>query len=103
MQMPDVNVLIHAHRRDNNDHMFYREWIERMVNGRETFALSALVAVAFVRIVTHPSFPPEPTPLPQALAVIESLRAHPNCRFLEPGVQHWTVFGFCAEAAKATG
>lgn len=101
--MPDVNILIHAHRRDDKDHIFYREWIERMVNGREPFALSALVAVAFVRFVTDPSFPQEPTPLPQALAVVESLRAHRNCRFLEPGARHWTVFRFCAEAAKATG
>ena len=101
--MPDVNILIHAHRRDDKDHLFYREWLEGMVNGREPFALSALVAVAFVRIVTHPSFPPEPTPLPQALAVIESLRAHPNCRSLEPGVRHWAIFRLCAEAAQATG
>lgn len=103
MRMPDVNLLIYAHRRDDQDHAFYREWLENLANGPEPFALSALVAVAFVRIVTHPAFPPEPTPLPQAIAVIEALRARPNCRFLEPGNRHWNIFRACAEVGKARG
>lgn len=53
MHMPDVNILIYAHRREDPDHQFYRAWIERVANGPEPFALSILVAAAFVRIVTH--------------------------------------------------
>ena len=73
MRMPDVNVLIYAHREENPDHPFYQNWLEDLINGPEPFALSPLVAVAFVRIVTHPSFSSSPTPLPQALSVIDSL------------------------------
>lgn len=62
MQMPDVNILVYAHRREDPSHEFYRAWVEHLANGSEPFALSALVAVAFVRIVTHPRFsvPPHP-------------------------------------------
>jgi len=93
----------YAHRSDDRDHRFYREWLEQLVNGPEPFALSVLVAIAFVRTVTHPGFSPAPTPLPQALAVIEALRAHPGCRFLSPQGRHWTLFRQMAECAQATG
>jgi toxin-antitoxin system PIN domain toxin len=101
--MPDVNILVYAHRSDDRDHRFYRGWLEQLINGPEPFALSALVAVAFVRIVTHPGFPPAPTPLPQALSVIEALRAHPGCRFLSPQGRHWALFRQIAECAQAAG
>lgn len=56
MQMPDVNVLISAHRADDPAQGFCRHWVERLATGPEPFALSLEVAVAFVRIVT-PSAP----------------------------------------------
>jgi len=103
MKMVDVNILIYAHRRDDPNHEFYREWLDSLAAGPEPFALSSLVAVAFVRIVTHPKFPPEPTPLPLALAVVECLRATGNCRFLQEGVRHWSLFRQLVEGSGATG
>jgi toxin-antitoxin system PIN domain toxin len=100
MQMPDVNILIYAHRREDPSHEFYRAWLERLANGSEPFALSALVAAAFVRIVTHPRFLPSPTPLHQALAVIDSLATLKNCQWIIPGENHWKlVKEFCGGAA----
>jgi toxin-antitoxin system PIN domain toxin len=100
MQMPDVNILVYAHRREDPSHEFYRAWVERLANGSEPFALSALVAVAFVRIVTHPRFAPAPTPLHQALAVIDSLATLKNCQWICPGENHWKlVKEFCGVAA----
>jgi predicted nucleic acid-binding protein len=84
MQMPDVNILIYAHRREDPNHELYRAWVERLANGAEPFAVSALVVVAFVRIVTHPRFAPVPTPLHQALAVIDSLVTLKNCQWITP-------------------
>jgi len=91
MRMPDVNILIYAHRREDPDHEFYRRWLEDLANGSEPFALSTLVAVAFVRIVTHPGFRPFPTPLVQALAVIDSLVNAASCAFIGPGERHWNL------------
>lgn len=101
--MPDVNILVYAHRREDPDHEFYRAWVERLVNGPEPFALSVLVAVAFARIVTHPAFQPQPTPLPQALAVIESLAAMATCVMPGPGDKHWNLVKSLCDAVSAKG
>jgi toxin-antitoxin system PIN domain toxin len=103
MRMPDVNILVYAHRREDPDHEFYRAWLERLANGPEPFALSVLVAVAFVRIVTHPAFRPRPTPLPQALAVVDSLAALGNCVIATPAENHWSLVKVMCEAASARG
>jgi toxin-antitoxin system PIN domain toxin len=100
MRMPDVNLLVYAHRREDPDHTFYRSWLEALANGPEPFALSSLVAVSFVRVVTHPAFAPRPTPLPQALAVIDSLVALESCQLLNPGERHWEIVRkLCAEVS----
>ena len=43
MVLPDVNVLVHAHREDSADHAAYRQWLERTVNGDEAYGVSDLV------------------------------------------------------------
>jgi hypothetical protein len=103
MRMPDVNILVYAHRIEDPDHAFYRDWVERLANGTQPFALSLLVAVAFVRIVTHPAFAPRPTPLPQALAVIDSLAALDHCVRLNPGDNHWRLVKTLCEVSAARG
>ncbi len=103
MRMPDVNILVYAHRREDPDHEFYRAWVERLANGPEPLALSVLVAVAFIRIVTHPAFQPQPTPLPQALAVIDSLAAIGTCVMPGPGDKHWNLVKSLCDAVSARG
>lgn len=102
MLMPDVNVLVYAHRGDEKTHAFYQAWMEEAVNAREPFALSVLAAVGFVRIVTNRRIYPDPTPLPVALAVIDSLRTRRNCRLLGPGPRHWELLrGLCSATGAA--
>lgn len=104
MRMPDVNLLIYAHRADDPAHAFYRRWVEQVVAGPEPFALSLEVAAAFVRMVTHERFPGgPPTPLPQALGVIETLQQTPGCRVLTAGDRHWSLFRRLCETDRATG
>ena len=91
MKMPDVNILVYGHRRDQNNHTFYRKWLEALANGRSPFGLSALAAVAFIRVVTHPRFPNGPTPLSVALTVVDQLCASPNCQWMLPGNRHWAT------------
>lgn len=98
--MPDVNILIYAHRKDEPAHEFYRNWLEGLVNSGLPFGLSALTAVAFVRIVTHPRFHNTPSPIGTALEVIERLREAPGCRWLLPGDRHWELTtGLCRKTA----
>ena len=103
MRMPDVNILVYAHRRDEPTHEFYRGWLEGLVNSEAPFALSALVAVAFVRIVTHPRFHEAPTPLPVALEVINRLREAPGFRWQLPGERHWEIVSSLCRKTKSAG
>lgn len=98
--MPDVNVLVYAHRGDERFHGPYRTWLESLVNGREPFALSVLVAVGFVRIVTNAKLFKAPTPIQVALAEIDRIAARPTCRIVAPGIDHW---GRVADLCRATG
>lgn len=99
MLLPDVNVLVYAHREDTADHDRFRGWLEDRVNGPESFGLSDLVLSGFVRVVTHPRVFVDPTPLPVALAFAGSLRAAPNCVRVAPGERHWGIFvRLCGEA-----
>jgi len=103
MKMPDVNILVYAHRTEERTHVFYRNWLETLVNAEAPFALSALVAVAFVRIVTNHRFHITPTPLPVACSVIDRLREAAGCRWLLPGVRHWELTAMLCRKCEAHG
>lgn len=103
MLMPDVNVLVYAHRADETVHQSYRHWLTAVVNGPQPFALSVLVAVGFVRIVTNARIYPVPTPLATALAVIDQLVDHPRCRLVTPSQGHWRQVGELCRLTKASG
>jgi predicted nucleic acid-binding protein len=60
MLMPDVNVLIYAHRADERVHAPYRRWLTDLV-------------------------------------------AHPRCRMILPGADHWRHLAELCRATKATG
>jgi toxin-antitoxin system PIN domain toxin len=98
--MPDVNVLVYAHRNDEEVHSAYRAWFEALVNGDQPFALSVLVAVAFVRIVTNPKIYDAPTTIEVALAAIDQIVGHPRCRLIAPESDHWERV---ATLCRATG
>lgn len=101
--MPDVNILIYAHREDERCHAPYARWLKDLVDGIEPFALSVLVAVGFVRIVTNRRIYEDPTPLPVALAFIEQLTAHPRCRTATLSEIHLPEVLRLCRAASATG
>lgn len=103
MILPDVNVLVYAHREDAPDHARYRDWLEGVVNGPEAFGLSDLVLSGFVRVVTHPRVFARPTPADRALAFADALRSAPSRVRIEPGDRHWEIFERLCLEAGATG
>ena len=99
MLLPDVNVLVYAHRNDVPDHNRYRLWLESVLEGDAAYALSAIVLSGFLRIVTHPGVFAEPTPLETALRFVAEVRERPNCVLVAPGERHWDIFQrLCREA-----
>jgi len=98
--LPDVNVLVYAHRRDTQDHRRLRGWLEDVVEADQAYALSELVLSGFIRVVTHPRIFREPSSLDDALAFAEQLLGQPNCVLVQPGSRHWDIFvGLCRKAS----
>ena len=101
--LPDVNVLVYAHRRDMPDHGAYRDWLEDEVNSEPAFGLSDLVLSGFIRIVTHPRVFQAPTALTDALTFASQLRNRPNRIGVAPGPRHWEIFAGLCTSAGAKG
>jgi toxin-antitoxin system PIN domain toxin len=103
MLLPDVNVLVYAHRHDGPHYPLYRSWLERMVGSDEAFGMADLVLGGFLRIVTNPRIFASPTPLDVAIGFADELRALPNCVPVDPGPRHWSIFCHLCRVAGAKG
>ena len=103
MILPDVNVLVYAHRADSADHAEYREWLEATINAEAGDGLSDLVLSGFVRVVTHPRLFETPSTLANATRFVAQLREQPNRVAIAPGPHHWEIFTRLCDAAGAKG
>ena len=103
MVLPDVNVLVYAHREETADHAACRDWLEGVVNGDEAYAMSDLVLSGFIRVVTHPRVFKNPSRGADAFAFAEQLRQQPGCVRVEPGPRHWDVFRRLSAESGAKG
>lgn len=96
MQLPDVNVLIHAHREDAPEHEQYAAWLPTLTASDEPVALSYVVLAGFLRIVTNPRIFDPATPMETALAFCQRLVEWPRASLIMPGSRHWDlVAGLC--------
>jgi uncharacterized protein len=103
MELPDVNVLIYAHREDAPEHDKYASWLAGLAEGAAPFALSSVTLGGFLRIVTHPRIFQPATPLELALAFCRQLMARPTAVFLQPGARHWGIMVDLIERADVRG
>jgi toxin-antitoxin system PIN domain toxin len=92
MQLPDVNVLIYAHRQDAVEHRRYAEWLRALVDGEEPIALAEVVLAGFLRIVTNGKIFDPPTPMATAIAFCQALVAWPRAVLVAPSRRHWELF-----------
>lgn len=103
MILPDVNVLVYAHRADAPDHTAYRRWLEDIINGDQAYGMADIVLSGFLRIVTHPRIFDPPSDLVAALAFANQVRNQPNCVPINPGPRHWNIFSRLCEKAGVKG
>lgn len=103
MKLPDVNVLVAAHREDAPEHESVKAWLEERLVGDESFGVSDLVLSGFVRVVTHPRIFAEPSSLEDALEFAAQVRGAPAAVPVEPGPRHWEIFARLCGAAAARG
>lgn len=103
MILPDVNVLVYAHRADAPNHAAYRRWLEEVINSDRAYGLSDVVLSGFLRIVTHPRIFAPPSDVVTALGFANQLRNQPNCVLISPGARHWAIFTNLCEQANVKG
>jgi toxin-antitoxin system PIN domain toxin len=104
MLLPDVNVLIYAHREDSTaDHPLYAEWLTSLATGSEPFALSVLVLSGVARITTNPRVFKRPSTLDQVFEFIDQLVQRPTARVVGPGPEHLAIFERLCRDSRATG
>ncbi|MBN1947539.1 MAG: type II toxin-antitoxin system VapC family toxin [Bradymonadales bacterium] len=104
MILPDVNLLLYAHREEFPRHDEYRIWLEDMMARVEPFALAGVILSGFVRIATNPRLFDPPSTMKQALEFVAILRSQPNCVWLTADRTHWAVFeALCGEPGIKAG
>jgi toxin-antitoxin system PIN domain toxin len=103
MLLPDVNVLIYAHRTDScEEHAAYAQWLIGLATGHEPFALSSLALGGVVRIVTNPRVFRRPSSHDEVFAFLGELVARPNARVVNPGPRHLEIFEALCRRSSAT-
>ena len=104
MLLPDVNVLVYAHRTDSiPDHGEYAKWLSGLATGPEPFALSVLVLSGFVRTTTNARIFSPPSTIDDAFGFVAELVERPTARIVGPGSDHLVIFEGLCRAAGATG
>lgn len=92
MIVPDVNVLVFAHRRESTDHVLYAHWLNELASGPEELGLADTALLGFLRVVTNRRIFHDPTPMSEALAFVEALRSARRARSLAGSGAVWNLF-----------
>jgi len=103
MILPDVNVLVYAHREDAVDHKQYKLWLEGIIKGGQPYGISDHVLSGFLRIVTHPRVFTPASPIRAAFEFARQIREQPNCRVIALGARHWQLFAGLCQPLSAAG
>lgn len=101
MILPDVNTLVYAFRREAEHHEAYAAWLGGVVSGSDDLALTDLVSVGFVRIVTNPRIFADPAPTAAALDFVAAVHSGPRVRRLPETQVAWDTFTRIAAADRA--
>jgi toxin-antitoxin system PIN domain toxin len=92
MILPDVNVLVHAFRREVPEHDRCRRWLQGVVDAAPCFGISPLALGAVVRITTNRRIYANPTTIEDAFRFCDYLLNQPHCQIVGPRERHWDIF-----------
>lgn len=103
MILPDVTVLVIAHRSGEDGHDATREWLEAEVNSDRPFLLADVAVAGFIRVATNPRVFHRPTPLATAIEFVDRLVERPTCIPAAAGPRHWAILRQLLHDADARG
>jgi toxin-antitoxin system PIN domain toxin len=81
----DTNILVAAHREEAPLHKAALKAVRSLAEGDTAWALPVFCVGEFIRVVSHDRVFDPPTPVTEAVAVIDALLASPSARLLMPG------------------
>ena len=100
MQIPDVNVLVHAWRGESADHEPARYWLENTAGA--DLGLLDVVLTGALRVLTL-RVRGLGADVDDVLDNLERLRAVSGVVVVRPGVSHWSIFTNLCRDLGATG
>ncbi|MFT3853840.1 MAG: PIN domain-containing protein [Ilumatobacteraceae bacterium] len=100
MIIPDVNVLVRAHRRDTDGHDAVHEWLDRALGGPEEIGLVDVVLSGFVRIVTNSRIFDPPSSTSSAVGFVDALIGSPATVWVPTGEAVWRRFAQIARSDR---
>ncbi|VVM04944.1 TA system VapC family ribonuclease toxin [Methylacidimicrobium tartarophylax] len=103
MIIPDVNLLIYAYDQTSELHGATRRWWEATLRGEERVGIPWIVALAFVRLTTHPMLNQNPMTVRQAREAVESWLLLDHVALLAPGAITFSCFFDLLEEAGTGG
>ncbi len=103
MIVPDLNLLVYAHSVGAPLHTPARRWWEDLVNGTERVGVPWVVAVGFVRLMTHPRVLSQPAAPERAVDLVADWFSSPSVLPLNPGARHLALFREMLSAAGVGG
>jgi toxin-antitoxin system PIN domain toxin len=89
--IPDINMLVYAHREEMPHHPAARQWLEQVLEQGSPFGVPDLVFAGFVRLVTQRPFDPV-TPLQTAFDFCRTIMRAPGYVRVTTGERHWELF-----------
>lgn len=99
----DSNLLIYAHRRDNEWYAAAQRCIAELAAGRAMWAIPYPCIHEFLRIVTDPRIYVEPTPLDEAFGQVYAWAGAPTMRLLTEGRSHLEHLTEVARSGRVRG
>jgi toxin-antitoxin system PIN domain toxin len=103
VKLPDVNLLLYAVDEGSVRHEPARDWVEERLSGTETFALTWVVLLAFIRLTTSPRVFRSPLSTSAALDLVDSWLAQPCVTVVHPTSRHAPVLRDLLEPLGTAG
>ena len=103
MTLPDVDVLVYAHREESPHHAECHAWLLATLKSDQAFGLSEAVLASAIRVVTHARIFTHPSRFDVALAFVKGLLVQPHAVLVTPGPRHWEIFERLCRDAHARG
>lgn len=103
MIIPDINLLVYAYNRDAPHHAAARAWWEGLLNGTDPVGLPWVVALGYVRLMTHRAVLLSPLDPRTAIGHVRTWLECPCVETIDPGPQHLAIFERAMAAAGVGG